>query len=111
MIFIISFYGYLVPLGVPIVIIAFIFQYWIDKYNLLRRFSSPVDMGYFLTDLIWKGFEATLILRPIGSFVWGYKIHPNPSKLSIICNFVSLGLSLAYLILAIFYSKKLDELI
>lgn len=56
MIFIISFYGYLVPLTVPIIIIAFIFQYWIDKINLLKRFSSPVDLGYFLTDLIWKCF-------------------------------------------------------
>jgi hypothetical protein len=56
MVFIVSFYGYLVPLTVPIIIIAFIAQYWIDKYNLLKRFSSPVDMGYFLTDLIWKCF-------------------------------------------------------
>lgn len=54
MVYIISFYGYMVPLSTPIIIVYFIAQYWIDKYNLLRRFSSPVDMSYLLTDLIWK---------------------------------------------------------
>lgn len=108
MIFIISFYGYLVPLAVPLIIIAFIVQYWIDKYNLLKRYSSPVDMGYFLTDLIWKCFEATLILRPIGNYVWGYKIHSNATIISHICNFMALALSLAYFISVIFFSKKID---
>jgi hypothetical protein len=56
MVYLISFYGYMIPLATPIILVYFIFQYWIDKYNLLRRFSSPVDMGYFLTNSIWKAF-------------------------------------------------------
>ena len=54
MIYVISFYGYLVPMIVPITILAFIAEYWVDKYNLFNRFSSPVDLGYYLTNLVWK---------------------------------------------------------
>lgn len=54
MICITSFFGYLVPITTLIIIIGFMIQYWIDKYNLLKRFSSPIDLGYDLTDLIWK---------------------------------------------------------
>jgi len=49
----VCFYGYLVPLIIPITIIAFALQYWVDKYNLLKKFSSPVDLGYRLTKKMW----------------------------------------------------------
>lgn len=56
MVYVIAFYGYLVPLTVPITIIAFALQYWIDKRNLLTKFSSPVDLGYSLTRKMWMAF-------------------------------------------------------
>lgn len=53
MVYVVCFYGYLVPLIIPITIIAFALQYWVDKYNLLKKFSSPVDLGYRLTKKMW----------------------------------------------------------
>ena len=70
MIYVISFYGYLVPMIVPMTILAFIAEYWVDKYNLFNRFSSPVDLGYYLTNLVWKAFEITLLMKAAGHLVW-----------------------------------------
>ena len=70
MIYIVAFYGYLVPLITPMTIIAFIAQYWVDKRNLFRLFSSPIDLGYYLTDMIWKALELTLLLHAIGHIMW-----------------------------------------
>ena len=75
MIYIVAFYGYLVPLITPLTIIAFAIQYWVDKYNLFRRFSSPVDLGYYLTDLIWKALELTLLLHALGHILWSHSLH------------------------------------
>jgi hypothetical protein len=71
MIYICSFYGFLIPAITPILIIAFGIQYWIDKRNLLKRCSSPIDMGYFLTKLIWTCFEMSLVLFVLGHVIWG----------------------------------------
>ena len=43
--FVVSFYGYIAPLATPIMIAIFFVQYWVDKYNLFRRYSSPIDFG------------------------------------------------------------------
>ena len=43
--FTVSFYGFLVPSITPILIIVFVIQYWIDKYNLFKRYSCPIDFG------------------------------------------------------------------
>jgi len=71
MIFICSFYGYLLPLITPILIMAFAIQYWVDKLNLSRNYSSPVDMGYHLTEFTWKAFEMSLLLFVLGHLIWG----------------------------------------
>lgn len=44
--FVIAFYGFLTPLCTFFLIIIFYMHYWVDKYNLFRRFSSPVEFSY-----------------------------------------------------------------
>lgn len=109
MIFICGFYGFIVPITTPIVIIAFAFQFWIDKYNLFRRSSSPVDMGFILTELIWGSFEMVLLLFVLGNIIWGSYFHVKNSTLSIIYNYSSLGLTVVYYMFVFIWPKKLEN--
>jgi len=54
--FVVSFYGFIVPSATLIMIAIFFIQYWVDKYNLFRRYSSPVDFGSELIKWIFKIF-------------------------------------------------------
>ena len=108
MIYIVAFYGYLVPLISPITVLAFVAQYWTDKYNLLRKFSSPVDLGYYLTDLIWKGLELTLILHSLGHILWASSLHHNYMSMSQISGYICLGLSTLYTIWILFFNKHMQ---
>jgi hypothetical protein len=55
-ILLVSFYAVMVPAGVGLLALIFIGQYWIDKYNLFRKFSCPLDFDFFLTRLAFKVF-------------------------------------------------------
>lgn len=39
------FYSSLVPMVMPVCIVALFLQYWADKYQLLRRVKTPQEMG------------------------------------------------------------------
>ena len=110
MIYVVSFYGYLVPLITPLTIFAFITQYWVDKRNLLRLFSSPVDLGYFLTDLIWKALELTLLLHSLGHIVWSHSLHLHPSEMSQFCNYACLVVPLIYTLWILFIPRHMQIL-
>ena len=98
------------PLITPLTILAFALQYWVDKYNLFRRFSSPIDLGYYLTDLIWKAVELTLILNSLGHMLWSYSLHKEPSMMNKVSGFVCLGISLLYTIWILGFPKSLQTL-
>lgn len=108
MVYVICFYGYLVPLIIPITIFAFTLQYWVDKYNLFRRFSSPVDLGYYLTRKMWMAFELSLLFRVVGHYVWSYYLHHHPTILSHVMNFVCIFLSLVYLVIVYGFEAKAE---
>ena len=108
MFYIICFYGYLVPIIVPITIVAFAIQYWVDKRNILRKFSSPVDLGFSLTNLVWISLELSLLARAIGHMIWSIKLyHKAPSFTSYACNIASDLIALAYLIVILGFPKEL----
>jgi hypothetical protein len=111
MIYISAFYGYLVPLIVPLTMIAFLFQYWLDKYNILKRFSSPVDLGYGLTETMWKALELTLLLRLLGHWIWSSYLHPIPTVVSLTCNALTSVLSLAYMVIVFVFPQVLKTMV
>jgi len=111
MIFICSFYGYLLPMITPILIIAFSVQYWVDKYNLLTRCSSPIDMGYFLTNLTWKAFEMSLVLFVLGHIIWGKYFYQTLKATNIIYNYTNLGLTVGYISFVTFLPALTEKLI
>jgi hypothetical protein len=68
--FLVSFYAVMVPSGVGILVLIFIIQYWIDKYNLFNKCSIPIDFDFYLTRIIFKFFEASLLIFTVGCFVF-----------------------------------------
>ena len=52
----VSFYAYLVPIIVPSIVVIFFIQYWVDKYNLLKRSSLKYHFNFKLTRNIVKVF-------------------------------------------------------
>ena len=41
-----SFYSFIAPLLTPILIAIFVIQYWIDKWNIFRRYSCSVRYSF-----------------------------------------------------------------
>ena len=111
MVYIVAFYGYLVPLITPLTILAFAAQYWVDKYNLFRRFSSPVDLGYYLTNKIWIALELTLLLHGLGHILWSNSLHKEPSMMTRVSDYITLGISVLYTIWIIGFSKNMQLLV
>jgi hypothetical protein len=69
------FYNYLVPIGVPVTAIIFVFQYWIDKYQLFYLSSQYYQLNYFLSRMILKFFEGSLLIFTIGNLIFSIVIH------------------------------------
>ena len=50
------FYAHLVPAGSVTLFVIFIFQYWVDKFNLFQRSSLFYELNFSLTRKILKFF-------------------------------------------------------
>lgn len=50
--YVVCWYGFLYPLGTIILVLLFIVQYWIDKFNFYKRCSSPYSFGFDLVRLV-----------------------------------------------------------
>ena len=94
--FLVSFYVYLVPLATPMLAVIFFIQYWVDKFNLFRRFNAPVIYSYSLSILIFKIFQSVVVLFALGTFLFIPYAHNSGYT---ILNFVTLGVAIAYTVL------------
>ena len=74
-VFIVSFYSYMTPYIGIILVIIFVVQYWVDKYNLFQRFSCPVDFNYRLSRLTLKAFECSVFVFGLGNLLFSITIH------------------------------------
>ena len=63
-------YGFMLPIGSAILVVIFILQYWVDKYNVFRRFSNPVAFGQDLVRLVIRSFEFSLFVFALGFYIW-----------------------------------------
>lgn len=109
LVYLISFYGILVPLSVPILLVAFCLQYWVDKYILFKRLSSPVDFGYQLTKLIIKCFECSLLIFTIGNLYWHEKINRKASRFCNSINILSVAISVIYLLISLLCPRYIKD--
>lgn len=76
-IYVCSFYSYLTPIATPCLILAFTFQYWIDKYNLFKRSSCKNEMDFFLSRTMFKILEGSLVAFAIGNYLFGSVLQDN----------------------------------
>jgi hypothetical protein len=100
----IYFYGFLIPEATIILIIAFFLLYWINKYNLFRRYT-PDDISYQLTDLMLKSYEPVIILFALGNLIWHTEIRPDASTGLTILTIITLVIALAYVAVARFATR------
>lgn len=104
--FVACFYAYLVPVTVPILVIVFFLQFWIDKGNLFTRCSLPRNFSFYLTRNILKIFEACIWIFALGTCIFGLYIHPTPVN---ILNLITLGIASLYLWFLLGSSIKLER--
>ena len=100
--YVVSFYSLLTPVAAPILIIVFVLQYWIDKYNLFRRSSFPNDLGASLNRMIFKLFEISILMSAVGHFVWDSEVHFGISNGFRIINIINLALAVIYVSITFF---------
>ena len=76
-------YGFMLPLGTPIIIIVFIGQYWVNKFNLFRRSSKPAPFSQEIVQLVNKFFGLSLFVFALGFYLWQSSVHfdtPNGTR-------------------------------
>lgn len=69
-IWLVSFYQSLIPLGPPVAALGLILYYWIDKYNLLRRSSVKEAVSGALTLKIMTLLDFSLVLKCGGELMF-----------------------------------------
>ena len=87
-------------------ILFFIVQYWLDKYNLLKRSSNPVSLTKNLTQLMIQVMEIDIIIFCLGNLITMVLIEKKqPPIKDSNSNFPFSFIQLSYiaLIIAIFY--------
>jgi hypothetical protein len=105
--FVVSFYGFIVPSATAIMIVIFFLQYWIDKFNLFRRYSSPVDFGTDLIRWIFKIFEFNILFFAAGYFFWSFTVHfDSPTGYRSVC-IINISIAFIYVALTLFVPTKI----
>ncbi len=106
-VFVVSFYSYIVPYTSLILIGIFIIQYWVDKYNLFKRFSCPTNFNYRLSMFTLKIFECSIFFFALGNLLFAPTIHTNNHGGDYrIINIVSVSLASVYCLAILFLPKK-----
>lgn len=110
MVFLVSFYGFLVPSITPIVFMFFLILYWVDKYNAFKRSSLDSfedDRG----DLIMAILLFSVFLSTLSYFIWDLNIQKEPKikPLNIVCIFLTFQFAAFDLLIGIQTKAKLFE--
>lgn len=106
--FVVCFYDFIVPTATPVLIIIFFIQFWVDKYNLFKRYSCPVDFGEELIKKIFIIFETSILISVIGHLLWDLKTNKENEKYVVLnlTNFVLAGLFVGFELFATDSLKK-----
>ena len=99
------FYAYLVPIGIPTLIIIFCIQYWIDKFTLFKRCSLKNHFSYDLSIYVRRIFESSILVFALGNLIFSYYIEDY--KFSAL-NIISLFIALVYTICVWIAPKNIE---
>lgn len=108
-VYVVAFYSMLTPLAAPILIVVFVLQYWIDKYNLFRRSSFPNDLGASLNRMIFKIFEVSMLFSALGHFIWESDVHFGITTAYQVINIVNLSLAVIYVGITFFAPYRITR--
>ena len=109
MTYLVLFYSLLVPIAVPITLSLFIMQYWVDKYNLFKRLSSPVDIGYKLVGLTLDIFRGFVLVLAVGNFYWHKLICVKTHRASDAIYIINIVIAFGVVAFHFFAPKYLEE--
>ncbi len=98
----------MVPIGVPIVCALFFFQYWVDKYILLRRSSLKYHFGLMLSLQTTRIMESSVLALALGNLVFSTYMHNY--TLSVV-NLVGFGIATGFILLIWIAPKRIEKFI
>lgn len=107
-VYFVSFFTYIIPVATPILVLIFCVQYWIDKFNLFRRYSDPFDLNFNLTHSSLKMLEVSLVIYSVGNLIWAPYIHSDVSLRGLI-TILSVVVSLAYVLAMLLMPKYVER--
>jgi hypothetical protein len=107
--FVVSFYGFLVPESTLLLIIFYSLLFWIDKYNLFRRFSFADDLNYRFAEMVLRIFETSLIFFAVGNFAWDLKVHFDSTAGYTVMNVITILLAVSYNLLTNLAYRFFDQ--
>jgi len=96
--FVISFYGYIAPWTTSILLPVFFLQYWLDKFNLFKRYSYNIDIGYSYSQLMISIFELSMLAFAVSHFLWDQQIHFTENLVHKLANIASIAVVVLYLL-------------
>ena len=92
-----SFYAVFVPQVTPILIVTFFVQFWIDKYNYLRRNSFPSNLNSRLSRIAVRLSEFAMLSSAVGSTIFFWINVPEESLLEWAMQVFSILLAVGYI--------------
>lgn len=96
--YLVSFYSYLCPIAVPLVLCVFIVQYWIDKANLFLRCSANNQMGFNLSQTTLKLCKSSLLIFAVGNIIFYQVINVYEDFKLTVLNVFTFFVCLAYIL-------------
>ena len=104
---VVLFYSYIVPYTSLILIVIYTVQYWVDKYNLFKRFSCPTNFNYRFSMFTLKIFECSIFFFALSNLLFAPIIHTNNhGGDDRTINIVSVYLAFIYCVSIFFLPKK-----
>lgn len=64
------FFSPIIPLAIPLAFISAIIDYWINKYNLLRKYKRPDMFGEFMATFFANAMPYLVLAWSISSFIF-----------------------------------------
>jgi hypothetical protein len=100
------FYSYLVPITMPVILVIFFIQYWIDKFNLFKRSSLKFVFNFSLSRYVSRIYETSLFIFAAGNFIFSLYLHSL--KVTVI-NIVGLSIALLFVLLIWIAPSKIEK--
>lgn len=105
-VYVIAFYGYINPFLTLVPIVIFPLQFWADKHNLLRRFSTPAGFDLEYTMMMISALEFSLFMFALGYLIWDTGIHFAANGGWIFLNVLALFISGLYFAIFLFATEN-----